>query len=149
MQQAPKRRSLFVRLAWLPAAIPLAAAVCQLHAQVAATRAEQLQASVKASVAAATPVPPPVGFVDQSPTPSGHDLSASTYVGYQVCAGCHGRRTSTRPDHTIILEWDSPTNAHANDAAALLGGALNVYDRLIADGELVDGMKKCGTCHST
>jgi hypothetical protein len=149
MQRTPKRRSLLLRLAWLPAAIPLAAAVCQLHAQVAATRAEQLQAYVKASVAAATPAAPPVAFNDVSPQPTKHDLSKATYVGYQVCAGCHGRLTSTRPDHTIIQEWEASTNAHSIDAATLAGGRVNCYERMVTDGEPVDGPKQCGVCHTT
>src|SRR5262249_53674443 len=89
-------------------------------------------------------------FNDQSPTPSGHDLSASHYVGYMVCAGCHGRLTSTRRDHTIIQEWDQPTkNAHAIDASTLAGGRLNCYVTKVADGVPVQGVKTCGVCHTT
>jgi formate-dependent nitrite reductase cytochrome c552 subunit len=146
MNGKPRRHTLLLKLAWLPAAVPLAAAVCQLHAQVNGTAAQQWEASIKAT----TPQPPAgtVGFNDNSPKPSHHDLSASTYVGYQVCAGCHGRLTSTRPHHTIIQEWEDPTNnAHANDAGALINGTL--LTRTIADGVPESPVKSCATCHTT
>jgi hypothetical protein len=119
MNRTPNRRHFILRLAWLPAALPLVGAVCELQAQVGATAAKHWEASIKG----AAPSPPAgsVIFNDPSPTPSHHDLTASSYVGYQVCAGCHGRLTSTRPHHTIIQEWNDPTNnAHANDGAKLL-----------------------------
>jgi hypothetical protein len=122
------------------------AAVCELHAQVARTQAAQWEASIKA----AAPAPPTgsVIFNDPSPTPSHHDLSASSYVGYQVCAGCHGRLTSTRPNHTIIQEWRDPTNnGHAVDAGSLTGG--NLLTRTVSDGVPVNGPKLCAVCHVT
>src|SRR5947209_9232416 len=147
MNGKPRRHTLLLKLAWLPTAVPLVAAVCQLHAQVNGTAAQQWEASMKAT----TPQPPAgtVGFNDNSPKPSHHDLSAATCVGYQVCAGCHGRLTSTRPHHTIIQEWEDPTNnAHANDAGALIGGTL--LARTIADGvPPPSGPKLCATCHTT
>lgn len=148
MNQASNHRHPLLRWAWIPGVLPLIGAVCQLQAQVAGTQADRL----KASIQAATPQPP-VGsiiFKDLSPTPSHHDLSASTYVGYKVCAGCHGRLTSTRPHSTIIQEWEDPTNnGHANDGATLLGGRLNVYALTVADGVPVNGTKTCATCHTT
>jgi hypothetical protein len=119
------------------------------------TRAQRLQAQVRTQL---QPNPPPgtIIFNDPSPKPSNHNLSGSTYVGYQVCAGCHGRLTSTRPDHTIIQEWEDPTNnAHANDPATLIGGNVNVYTSHIGDGMPVFDShgnqvpKQCGTCHAT
>jgi hypothetical protein len=118
------------------------------------TEAAQLQARVQAQLQA--PPPGSVVFNDPSPKPSGHDLSGSTYVGVQVCAGCHGRLTSTRPDHTIIQEWDSPdTNAHANDPAVLDDGATNVFASHVPEGLPVFDSKgnrvakQCGVCHAT
>jgi hypothetical protein len=147
MNPSSKSRHPLLKWAWVPGVLPLVGAVCQLQAQVGATQA----ARMKASIEAAAPAPPPgsIIFKDISPTPSHHDLSASTYVGYQVCAGCHGRLTSTRPHHTIIQEWEDPTNnAHANDAGALLGGTL--LTRTVTDGvPPPSGPKLCATCHTT
>jgi len=123
----------------------------------ATTEAGQLKARIKAQLLQSTgPGPGEVVFRDPSPTPTGHNLSGSTYVGYQVCAGCHGRLTSTRPDHTIIQEWENPAdNAHANDPATLIGGNVNVYTSHIGDGVPVfdshgtQVAKQCGSCHAT
>ena len=77
MNGTPNRRKLILRLAWLPAALPFVAAVCELQAQVAGTQA----ARWKARIQAAAPQPPmgSVIFNDPSPTPSHHDLSRSNY----------------------------------------------------------------------
>jgi hypothetical protein len=152
MNGTPNRRKLILRLAWLPAVLPLVAAVCEFACpptgwtQAAVSAAKRQEAAIKAAA-----VQPPAGsvvFNDPSPTPSHHDLTASTYVGYQVCAGCHGRLTSTRPHSTIIQEWEDPTNnAHANDAGALIGGTL--LTRTIADGVPENPVKMCAVCHTT
>src|SRR6476659_5733476 len=120
-------RTLIRRTAWLLGLLPFAGAVHEIQAQVGRQ----------------------VVFNDPSLRPSHHDLGDSTYVGYQVCAGCHGRLTSTRPHSTIIQEWEDPTNnAHANDAGALINGTL--LARTIADGvQPPSGPKLCATCHTT
>lgn len=147
-----KRTHLLIRRgAWLLGLLPLVA--CGLGAQparsgAALTEAGRAVAAVKASQRAGAGAGSVI-FNDRSPRPTGHNLSASNYVGYQVCAGCHGRLTSSRRDHTIIQEWEAPSNPHANDGAALAGGALNVYTRTVSDGEPVRGIKSCATCHTT
>jgi hypothetical protein len=120
-------RTLIRRTAWLLGLLPFAGAVHEIQAQVGRQ----------------------VVFNDPSLRPSHHDLGDATYVGYQVCAGCHGRLTSTRPRSTIIQEWEAPTNPHAIDASTLAGGRINCYVTNVMDGEPVDGMKKCGVCHTT
>jgi hypothetical protein len=89
-------------------------------------------------------------FNDPSPAPSHHDLSKSTYVGYKVCAECHDQLSSDRPHHSVVQEWDDPTNnAHANDASMLDDGQTNAYTSLVTDGVPVNGVKLCGVCHTT
>jgi Cytochrome c552/Cytochrome c554 and c-prime len=132
MKRLRVSRTLIRRTAWLLGLLPFAGAVHEIQAQVGRQ----------------------VVFNDPSLRPSHHDLGDATYVGYQVCAGCHGRLTSTRPRSTIIQEWDSPaTNGHANDAAALfpdrIPGGFNVYAAKILDGEMVNGIKSCAVCHTT
>src|SRR5262245_35587517 len=121
MRGLPSPRTVPRRLAWLTALLPFALGLYSLGVQGSSVRAAQrpglgLPSSgpiiSPPSSPGTTPAPTSdrsIIFNDQSPTPSGHDLSASHYVGYMVCAGCHGRLTSTRRDHTIIQEWDQPT----------------------------------------
>jgi hypothetical protein len=144
-------------LGLLPVAGALSAFVTPVQTRHAAQKANTPAARMQAQVRSRLPSPPPgsIVFNDPSPKPSGHDLSASNYVGFQVCAGCHGRLTSTRPDHTIIQEWDSPgTFAHAKDPAVLDDGATNVFASHVRDGLPVFDShgnrvaKQCGVCHS-
>src|SRR5438874_2610168 len=155
-------RRVGANLAWIVALLPFAVGLYDIHGQVSSARAAQRGPGLGLPGTGTPPPspgpgtsPPPstsrsVAFNDQSPTPSGHDLSASYYVGFQVCSGCHGRLTSTRRDHTIIQEWESnPTeNAHARDAAAF-NGSVNIYARTVTDGVPVQGtVKSCAVCHT-
>jgi hypothetical protein len=168
MKPKPTYRRILNIAAWvvvgmLPVAGALSSVTPQAPSRAAPhavfTEATRLQAQIRAQLQ-----PPPPGsivFNDPSPTPSGHNLATSTYVGYQVCAGCHGRLTNTRPNHTVIQEWENPTNnAHANDPATLVASelppnGLNVYAFHVADGAKVYDVKgnqvakQCGSCHST
>jgi hypothetical protein len=143
-------------------ALPIAGALTAAWSQNRPTAAARMQAAVQTRLR-----PPPPGsivFNDRSPRLSNHNLSGATYVGIERCAGCHGRLTSTRRDHTIIDEWEGrfpvedaehEMNPHAKDPAAL-HGTLNLYNR----GPITDGHpavdlegnpveKRCDTCHST
>src|SRR5205823_14538474 len=166
---APRRSAR--RLAWLFGLLPFAVGILNIGAQVqsaaqgpgpGAVRGLARGPSLGNTGGSGTTQPPPttgqppptgnvsVVFNDQSPTSTGHDLSQSSYVGMQVCSGCHGRLTSTRRDHTIIQEWESnPTaNAHARDAAAF-NGSINIYSRTVTDGLPVQGtVKSCAVCHT-
>ncbi len=135
------------RWLWLLGVIPIASSAYSIAAQPGPTAAGEAKSRIKARQ---RPRPGSVIFNDQSPRPTNNNLVNSTYVGYQVCAGCHGRLTSTRPSHTIIDEWEAPSNFHSKDATKLgSSGTTNVYTRTVTDGEAVDGTKSCGTCHST
>lgn len=133
-------------LAWLAVLLPSAGGISGAAWQ-------SVRAGAQTSPDAArrrhrVPGPGEILFLDPSPKPSGHDLSRSTYVGYQVCAGCHGALDSTRPHHTIIQEWEAATNGHSRDAASL-PGPLNVYESDVVDGLPLDGPKQCAVCHAT
>jgi hypothetical protein len=169
MNKLPTPRRRLRKLAWLVALAPFAAGFHDLQAQGQSRRPGLGQPDGVTAMGVpglgnvrttpspnpGTGQPPPSGngtiiFNDQSPVPSGHDLSQSSYVGFHVCAGCHGRLTSTRRDHTIIQEWESnPTaNAHARDAAAF-NGSINIYSRTVSDGLPVQGtVKSCAVCHT-
>lgn len=134
------------RWAWVLGLVPLAGGAYSLAAQQVGSPAARAAAEIKQRQ---RPQAGTIIFNDQSPRPSRHNLAGSTYVGYKVCSGCHGALSSTRPGHTLIQEWESASNAHANDGAKLAGGRLNVYNSLVADGETVDGVKSCATCHTT
>jgi len=159
------------RTAWLVALLPPFIGAQSISAQIAAppgspsarpaqqqpvpgTTAEKMAAQAKARL----PKPGQIIFNDRSPRPSNRNLSGATYVGIDVCSGCHGRLTSTRPRHTIIEEWESntTTNPHAKDSARLGTGTTNIHTRSpISDGyPAVDKngivvAKRCDTCHST
>lgn len=148
MKRTSDRRKLLLKLAWLPAALPLVAAVCELDAQVGATTAKRQEAAIQA----AAPQPPAgsIIFNDPSPAPSHRDLSKAIYVGVKVCAECHDQLSSDRPHHSVVQEWEDPTNnAHANDASMLDDGRTNAYTSLVTGGVPVNGVKSCGVCHTT
>ena len=133
------------RAAWLLGFVPIAAGVSALHAQQnSTTRAGAWEQQLKA--ANRRTQPGDIVFHDPSPKPSNHNLTGAHYVGVKTCAGCHGALNSTRPHHTIIDEWSSDSNPHAKDAATLAG---NLYNRTIADGVTVNGVKSCAVCHTT
>ncbi len=136
------------------AALPVLGTLSGVLAQNRPTAAARMQAAINARFR--PPQPGSIIFNDRSPRPSNRNLEGATYVGIERCAGCHSRLTSTRPDHTVIDEWETPeTNPHARDGAALGGGRTNVYTRTVADGHPVfdkDGnpvAKRCDVCHST
>jgi Cytochrome c554 and c-prime len=154
MKRTPGAHALIRYTAWAAVALlPILGGVSAATGQAKITAAGRAIAAMKASLQ--QPAPGQIIFTDKSPKPSNHDANFADahYMGYQVCSGCHGRLTSSRPDHTVIDEWSK--TAHANDPVALGGGTLNLYTRFVADGNPVvdhNGQpvkKQCMTCHST
>jgi len=152
MKERTKTHLQIRNAAWAALALlPVLGGVSAAMGQARMTAAGKAIAAMKASL----PQPGQIIFNDKSAKPSNHDanFADATYVGYQVCSGCHGRMTSSRRDHTIIDEWQK--SPHATDFTEAAEGRVNIYTRFVADGNpVVDHngqpvQKQCSTCHST
>lgn len=141
-----KTRSWLRPLGWTAGVLLFVAGTYRLQAQPRPTPA----AVMKARIRAAQRPRPAVIFNDVSPRPTSNNLSQANFVGYKVCAGCHGALNSTRRTHTIIEEWEAASNPHAKDGARLgSSGTFNVYTVTVGDGVPANGTKSCATCHTT